>query len=84
MNRHTDVAIGNVIGSSIFNLLGIAGVTALVSPIEVGTQFIETDIGMLLAASAGVVILALALGRLGRRAGLLLLATYAAYILQLR
>ena len=82
-NRHTDLAIGNVIGSSIFNLLGIAGVTALVAPVGVGTQFIETDIGMLLAASAGVVILALALGRLGRRAGLLLLTAYAAYILQL-
>ena len=82
-NRHTDVAIGNVIGSSIFNLLGIAGATALVSPIDVGAQFIETDIGILLAASAGVVVLALALGRLGRRAGLLLLTAYAAYILQL-
>ena len=82
-NRHTDVAIGNVIGSSIFNLLGIAGVTALVSPIDVGAQFIEADIGILLAASAGVVVLALALGRLGRRAGLLLLTAYAAYILQL-
>ena len=82
-NRHTDVAIGNVIGSSIFNLLGIAGVTALVSPIAVGTQFIETDIGILLAATAGVIVLALVLGRLGRRAGLLLLTAYAAYILQL-
>ena len=82
-NRYTDVGIGNVIGSSIFNPLGIAGVTALVSPIDVGAQFIETDIGVLLAASAGVVVLALALGRLGRRAGLLLLTAYAAYILQL-
>ena len=82
-NRHTDVAIGNVIGSSIFNLLGIAGITALVSPIDVGAQFIEADIGILLAASAGVVVLALALGRLGRRAGLLLFTAYAAYILQL-
>ena len=82
-NRHTDVAIGNVIGISIFNLLGIAGVTALVSPINVGAQFIEADIGILLAASAGVVVLALALGRVGRRAGLLLLAAYATYILQL-
>ena len=82
-NRHTDVAIGNLIGSSIFNLLGIARITALVSPIDVGAQFIETDIGILLAASAGVVVLALALGRLRRRAGLLLLTVYAAYILQL-
>ena len=82
-NRHTDLAIGNVIGSSIFNLLGIAGVTALVAPVGVGAQFIETDIGILLAASAGVVATALVLGRLGRRAGALLLVAYAAYILQL-
>ena len=72
-----------MIGSSIFNLLGIAGVTALVAPVGVGAQFIETDIGILLAASAGVVATALVLGRLGRRAGALLLVAYAAYILQL-
>ena len=83
LTGHDDIVIGNVIGSSIFNLLGIAGVTALVSPIDVGAQFIEADIGILLAASAGVVVLALALGRLGRRAGLLLLTAYATYILQL-
>ena len=82
-NRHTDFAIGNVIGSSIFNPLGITEVTALISPIDVGTQFIETDIGILPGASAGVVILALTLGRLGRHTGLLLLTAYAAYILQL-
>ena len=73
-----------MIGSSIFNLVGIAGVTTMVSPIDVGAQLIETDIGILLVARAGVSVLALALGRLGRRAGLLLLTAYAAYILQLR
>ena len=83
LTGHDDIVIGNVIGSSIFNLLRITRVTALVSPIDLGAQFIETDIGILLAASAGVVVLALALGRLGRRAGLLLLTAYAAYILQL-
>ena len=83
LTGYDDIVIGNVIGSSIFNLLGIAGVTALLSPIDVGAQFIEADIGILLAASAGVVVLALALGRLGRRAGLLLLTAYAIYILQL-
>ena len=55
----------------------------MVSPIDVGAQLIETDIGILLVARAGVSVLALALGRLGRRAGLLLLTAYAAYILQL-
>ena len=82
-NRHTDFAIGNVIGSSIFNLLRIIGVTALISPIDLGAQYIKADIGILLAASAGVVILALTLSRLRRHAGLLLLTAYAAYIPQL-
>ena len=57
-NRHTDVAISNVISSSIFNLLEITGITALVSPIDVAAQFIETEIGILFLISACVVILA--------------------------
>ena len=79
---YEDIIVGNVIGSPIFNLLGIAGVTAPAPPIDVGAHFIETDIGLLLVISSGVFILALALSRLGRRAGLLLLTAYAAYILQ--
>jgi len=82
-NRHSDVAIGNVIGSSIFNLLGIAGCTALVSAIKVDPRFLGMDFGLMLAASIAIVAGGLILGKLGRTAGAVMLAAYAGYIIQL-
>jgi len=82
-NRHSDVAIGNVIGSSIFNLLGIAGCTALVSAIKVDPRFLGMDFGLMLAASIAIVAGGLILGKLGRTAGAVMLAAYAGYIIQI-
>ena len=82
-NRHSDMAIGNVIGSSIFNILGIAGVTALVSPVEASARFLGADMTILLAAGVGVIICGLAFGRLGRVAGGIMLIAYAGYLVQL-
>ena len=82
-NRHTDVAIGNVIGSSIFNLLGITGVTAIVSAIRVDPRFLGLDFGLMLAASVALVAAGLVLGRLGRRVGVVMLLVYIAYMGQL-
>ena len=82
-NRHTDVAIGNVIGSSIFNLLGITGVTAIVSAIRVDPRFLGIDFGLMLAASVALVAAGLVLGRLGRRVGVVMLLAYIGYMLQL-
>ncbi|MEM6895993.1 MAG: calcium/sodium antiporter [Pseudomonadota bacterium] len=53
--RQADVALGNVIGSNMFNLLAIIGVTALVAPIEVDEDFLELDFWMMLAASVVLV-----------------------------
>lgn len=82
-NRHSDMAIGNVIGSSIFNILGIAGVTALVSPVEASPRFLGTNMVILLAAGVGVIICGLMFGRLGRLAGGIMLIAYAGYLVQL-
>ena len=41
---HADVAFGNIVGSSIFNILGVAGATAVVSPIAVPNEIIHFDI----------------------------------------
>lgn len=43
INKKTDIAIGNILGSNIMNVLGIIGITALVSPIEVTEQFLDQD-----------------------------------------
>ena len=82
-NRKTDVALGNVIGSSIFNLLGITGATALVSPIAVDAGFLGVDFRLMLGASVTLVAGGLILGRLGRGAGALMLLAYVVYIVQL-
>lgn len=51
LRRQADVAIGNVIGSNMFNLLAIIGLASLIGDIEVGAQFLQFDLWVMLAAS---------------------------------
>lgn len=80
LRRHGDVALGNVVGSNIFNSLGIAGVTAIVAPIEVPSEIARIDIWIML----GTVLLLGAFARTGwqvsRQEGIILLLAYAAYL----
>ncbi len=77
--RQSGVAIGNVLGSNMFNMLGIGGVTALVSPIAVDPHFIKVDFGVLLAVTIGVVVIGYVVRTLGRVTGGVMLAAYAIY-----
>lgn len=76
-----DIAVGNVIGSTLFNLLGVLGITALIAPepLSVSPNALEFDLPVML----GVVALCLPLFysgyRLTRLEGLMLLALYAVY-----
>ncbi|MCB2129964.1 MAG: calcium/sodium antiporter [Rhodobacteraceae bacterium] len=76
---HPELAIGNVIGSNIFNILGILGVTSIVSPIPVDARFAGTDSAVQLASALVILGLAASLGRIPRIAGFALLLAYAAY-----
>ncbi|PJK27829.1 calcium/sodium antiporter [Minwuia thermotolerans] len=80
MRRHGDVAIGNVIGSNLFNILGILGITAMVAPIPVPPQIMLFDVWVMLACA--VVLFPLAFARLpvGRAAGAVFLLGYGAYV----
>ena len=51
MRRQADVALGNVIGSNMFNLLAIMGVTSLFGPLPVSDEFLEIDLWIMLLAS---------------------------------
>lgn len=51
IRRQADVALGNVIGSNMFNLLAIIGIAALVGPIPVADEFLRFDLWIMLAAS---------------------------------
>jgi len=80
LRGHADVAVGNVLGSNIFNLLGILGLSALLQPLEVQGRILEFDQWVML----GVAVLLLGFLYTGRRLsrieGGVLLIGYAAYI----
>ena len=74
-----DIAIGNVVGSNIFNILGILGVSALLRPVAIeGMDWV--DFGMMLVTAIGLWPLMGARGRLGRFEGILLLTVYGIYL----
>jgi cation:H+ antiporter len=72
------VALGNVLGSNIFNVLAIMGLAALITPLAVTSGLIRFDIPVMIAVSAGALLIALD-GRVGRIEGAGLLATLAIY-----
>ena len=74
-----DIAIGNVVGSNIFNILGILGVSALLKPVAIeGMDWV--DFGMMIATAVVLWPLMGARGRLGRFEGVLLLTVYGVYL----
>ena len=81
IRRQADVALGNVIGSNIFNLLAIIGIASFVAPIPVAETFLRFDLWVMAASSA---LLALFFGTSGRnmtkRWGALFLGSYAVYL----
>ncbi|WP_188054843.1 calcium/sodium antiporter [Sphingosinithalassobacter sp. CS137] len=79
LRRHGEVAFGNVVGSNIYNLLGIGGMTALVAPGALPPELLTRDLPILLGTALLMLLLGLRL-RYGRAAGGLLLAGYAGYL----
>lgn len=80
LRRQGDVAFGNVIGSNIFNAVGILGATALVRPLDTPARILGQDIWVMIAATAMLLVFAFTGQRVDRREGALLLALYVAYI----
>ncbi|MFN4201439.1 MAG: calcium/sodium antiporter [Tabrizicola sp.] len=78
--KHTEIAVGNVVGSNIFNLFGIMGITALIAPIPAEARFADSDMWWVALSSLGLAAVALFLNGLPRIAGLGLLALYGSYV----
>lgn len=78
-----DMAVGNVVGSNVFNLLGCLGLAGLVSPdaVAVAPAVLNFDLWVMLAAAFACLALFATGRRLGRAEGALLLAYYAAYVI---
>lgn len=80
LRKHSDIAIGNIVGSNIFNLLCILGITAVINPITVNQRVITFD-GIVMVGFA-VLLLPLIWDRvLGRREGTLLLLLYTLFVI---
>ena len=73
-----DVALGNVVGSNIFNVLFILGLSALIAPLAVAQRLVRLDVPLMIAVSALPLLLGLD-GRVGRADGFLLFAGIVAY-----
>ena len=80
LRKHSDIALGNVLGSNVYNILGIAGITALIKPIPVSAHMVKVDIPVMIAVSVALFVLAVVVRRFGKRVGYAFLAGYAVYI----
>ncbi len=80
--RQTELAVGNILGSNVFNILGILGAAALVRPLRVLEQA-WLDVGVMVLLALVLWPLLWTGRRLQRWEGVLLLAVYAAYLLAL-
>ena len=76
----TDIAVGNVVGSNIFNVLGIGGITACVLPLEVPQEIIVRDNWWMLVLSLLLFPMMRSGFRLSRLEGAVLLAVFTVYI----
>jgi cation:H+ antiporter len=79
---HGDIAVGNVIGSNIFNILGILGITAFVHPLQMG-GLTWIDLGAMVAIAIVSMTMLFTGKRVGRLEGAALLASYVAYTVYL-
>jgi cation:H+ antiporter len=84
MRNDTDLAVGNIVGSNIFNILGVLGITAVIAPVAIPPSI---NVSLLLLIGSTVLLFAFSLldGRykLGRSEGFVFLLMYIGYMIHL-
>lgn len=81
MKGNSDIAIGNIVGSNLFNILFVCGITAIITPVPFSAAFVF-DAGVAILASLALIPLGRR-GKIGRIAGALFILAYAAYFITL-
>ena len=82
LREEDDLAIGNVIGSNMFNILGVLGVAAVVHPVEVELLMLKQDFPVMFLLTVLLFFMAYGIsgpGRISRKSAGLLLTLYLAY-----
>lgn len=79
VKKHTDMAVGNIVGSNIFNLLSVLGITSLVKPLTMDTQM-DFHVLFMLGVALGFMIWTLLRPRIAKPGAILFLLLYAGYV----
>lgn len=80
VRKHGGIAVGNVVGSNMFNILGVMGITSLIIPVPVPEQTLHFDLWIMIAAALALLPFAFRQIPIGRTAGLLFFGAYIAFI----
>jgi len=80
---HSEVAIGNVLGSNVFNLFAVMGATAMTGPVLIEPQLLTFDVWVMLASSAALLVYVLRRQPIGKFTGIVFLIGYVLYMLAL-
>jgi len=80
LRGHSDIAVGNVVGSNLFNMLCVGGLVGVTEPLHVGQQIQNFDMWVMLAATLAFMPFLLARVRFGRVMGVMFLGLYVLYI----
>ncbi len=80
LRNHSDLSLGNILGSNIYNILGVLGVTAMVSPMPVPSEIMTFDLWVMVLATLVLTLFALTRMKISRLEGGLMLSGYFIYL----
>jgi len=83
LHKSSDVAIGNVVGSNLFNILAILGITALLTDIPVDSQFLKFDVWAMFACAVILWLFVLMRATIGKVWGVIFLTAYVSYMVSI-
>lgn len=75
-----DISLGNIIGSNLYNVLAILGITSIIQPVNVAERILQVDMYWLLATSFAILPIGIIGWKIGRIGGALFVAAYAVFI----
>jgi cation:H+ antiporter len=80
VKKQLDIALGNIVGSTIFNLLFVLGISALITPLGVGNNIFLVVI-IMIAATAALLVFAITKLQIGKIEGIILSLVFIAYMI---
>lgn len=80
IKKEADIAFGNIIGSNIFNILSILGITSIITPVAVSPELVEVDMLWMLGITLILFPMMFTLRKITRVEGMILLTLYVVYI----